>query len=677
MNLAFKQRRERVGFVTLAIGILFALAVMRLGALVAFDGARLGALARNEHTGETELAAMRGPIVDRKGEALALTAETRSVYARPKRLLANTTRTERAKLAAVLGVSSDQLETRLRKRSPFIWLARQLAPGRAQAAEALGLEGVGALGEYKRFYPESNLAAGVVGLAGLDGQGLSGVELQYDQMIRGEPVRLDFYQDALGNQILDSPLALRGPVPGGQLELTIDSAIQSLAEAELWQQVRTTNAKRGSAIVLDPFSGELLAMANVDTEAATPRDRLKNFAVQDAFEPGSTFKGIVGAIALADGAISSTDQIYCEDGAFKLGRRVIHDHSRHGMLDLAGIIQVSSNIGAAKIALRLGSEKLHRGLTAFGFGRKTGIDLPGEAPGLVRKPETWRTIELANHGFGHGIAVTPIQLAVGYATIANGGLLVRPYAVRTVYDSRGRVVLSHRPQVLGRAISPEVAHTMNTLLRGVVEGPDGTGSRARVDGFVVAGKTGTAQMIDPETGNYYQSRHVSSFVGFVPADDPRLVILVSLFDVGRGRFGGLVAAPVFSRIATGALRELEIYPAEQQYDLASMLPTGPIVAVSAKSRKTVAPADAELPGRVPDFTGLSLRRAFELARHAALNLEVEGEGYVVAQDPEPGAPRSHPTVRLALSPNVRAPNRDSDTEGVHVASFVEPASGAP
>ncbi|MGH7863806.1 MAG: penicillin-binding protein, partial [Candidatus Binataceae bacterium] len=529
--------------------------------------------------------------------------------------------------------------------------------------------------------PESNLAAGVVGLAGLDGQGLSGVELQYDQMIRGEPVRLDFYQDARGNPILDSPLALRGPAPGGQLELTIDSAIQSLAEAELWQQVQASNAKRGSAIVLDPFSGELLAMANVDTEASTPRDRLRNFAVQDAFEPGSTFKGIVGAIALADGAISLTDQIYCEDGAYTLARRTIHDHSRHGMLGLAGIIQVSSNIGAAKIALRLGAQNLYRGITAFGFGRKTGIDLPGEAPGLVRKAESWRTIEVANHGFGHGIAVTPIQLAVAYAAIANGGLVVRPYSVRTVYDSRGRIVMSHRPQVLGRAISPEVAHTMNTLLRGVVEGPEGTGSRARVDGFVVAGKTGTAQMIDPETGNYYQSRHVSSFVGFVPADDPRLVILVSLFDVGRGRFGGLVAAPVFSRIASGALRELEIYPAEQQYDMASMLSAGPVAAAGAKSPRISAlaptPAVGELPGRVPDFSGLSLRRALELARRVALNIEVEGAGYVVAQDPEAGAPRSHPTVHLALSPNLRAPVRDGGADGVHVASLVETAGAAP
>ena len=219
---------------------------------------------------------------------------------------------------------------------------------------------------------------------------------------------------------------------------------------------------------------------------------------------------------------------------------------------------MSSNIGASKIALTLGSQRYYDGLRAFGIGSRTGIDLPGEAGGLLRKPAGWKEIDLANHGFGQGVAVTPIQLAVAYAAIANGGNIVRPYVVKAAYDAEGRAILTHTPQVLRRAIAPDIAHQMNLLLRNVVMSDGGTAAKARVDGFIVAGKTGTAQMVNPENGTYYQNRHVSSFVGFLPADDPRLLILVALYDVGHEHFGGLIAAPVFSEIAQGAVRDLNI-----------------------------------------------------------------------------------------------------------------------
>ncbi len=660
MNAAFKQRRARVGALTLALAALFGFTVVRLIVLVAFDGARLNSLAHNEHTAQTQLAAVRGPIVDRNGEPLALSAETRSIYARPRRVLESSSANERAKLAAVLGITAADLESKLHKSAPFVWLVRRVPPDKAQAAEAIGIDGVGGLSEYKRFYPESNLAASVVGLAGMDGQGLSGLELQYDRMTRGEPVELRFYHDALGHPIFDSPLALKAPEPGAQLQLTIDSSIQSLAESELAAEVTQSGARSGSAIVLDPFSGEVIAMANVGTDPASVHDRLHNPAVQDAFEPGSTMKGVLGSIALADHAITLDKKFYCEDGHFTLDRHTIHDHSRHGWLDLGGIIQVSSNIGAAKIALTLGPERFYEGLKAFGIGSRTGIDLPGEASGLLSKPTGWKDIDLANHGFGQGVAVTPLQLAVAYAAIANGGNIVRPYVVKSALDAEGRPILTHTPNVMRRAIAPDVAHNMNLLLQRVVMSDEGTGAKARVDGFIVAGKTGTAQMVNPENGTYYQNRHVSSFVGFIPADDPRLVILVVLYDVGHEHFGGLVAAPVFSEIAQGAIRDLNITAPNRPYDTASMIPFSGLATNPADKNSTPSSVDVDgylpvltgskLARATPNFSGLSVRRALELARRSRVNLDVRGGGYVIAQKPVAGAPMDHSTiVKLTLA----------------------------
>jgi len=659
MNLCFKRRQARIGVLTGLLAVSFLLAAIRLAVLVLIDGPRLASMARSEHTAEMQLAAVRGPIVDRNGKPLALSAETRSIYVRPRRLLETSTSADRSRLAAAVGMTPAALELRLRGRAPFIWLLRHLAPERARVAEDLALEGVGAVSEYKRFYPESNLAASVVGMAGMDGQGLSGIELGYDKLVRGEPVELSLYHDAFGHPIFDSPLELKNAQPGARLELTIDSSIQGEAENYLTDQVRSTGAKRGAAVVLDPFTGEVLALANINADPSKVRDRLHDTAVQDAFEPGSTMKGILGAIALEDHVIDTKREIYCENGQWHFARHIIHDDSRRGWLNLGGIVEVSSNIGAAKIALALGAQRFYKGLTTFGLGHKTGIDLPGDAPGLLRSPSSWREIELADHGFGQGIAVTPIQLATAYAAIANGGLIMRPYVVKAAYDGSDREILQHTPQALRRAVSPEVAHTMNLLLRGVVNGKDGTGRLAQVADFTVAGKTGTAQMVNPATGTYAQGRLVASFVGFLPADDPRLVILVVLYDVPHGHFGGLVAAPVFSEIASGALRRLDVAPQHPAYESASLLPFDLGESASAgdegassfldepgSKAAMVAPVAA---GATPDFRGMSLRRALAMASARGLDLNVTGSGYVVHQTPVPGVPLDRGAVQIALS----------------------------
>ncbi|HEY2663810.1 MAG TPA: penicillin-binding transpeptidase domain-containing protein, partial [Candidatus Binataceae bacterium] len=559
---------------------------------------------------------------------------------------------------------ASEVAARLNRAAPFIWLARRIPHEQADAAEALGFEGVGAVSEYKRFYPESNLAASVVGLAGMDGQGLSGLELQYDPIIRGEPMSVRIDRDALGHAILDSPMALTNPPGGAELELTIDSEIQRLAESRLADEIKESGAKRGSAIVLDPFTGEVLAMAVGSAEGADRQDRLHNAAVQDAFEPGSTAKGILGAIALDDRVITTHQKIFCHNGQVTIGGRQVHDHSPHGWLDLQGIIQVSSNIGAAKIAMLLGSQRYRNGLAAFGLGRPTGIDLPGEASGLLRPASKWAQIDLADHGFGQGIAVTAVQLAVAYAAIANGGLVMRPYLVRAAYDCDGKQILEHTPQVLRRAVSPSAAHTMNLLLRSVVDSEEGTGRKAAVDDFIVAGKTGTAQMINPETGGYYQSRLVASFVGFVPADNPRLVILVVLEDVNHGHFGGLYAAPVFSEIASGALSHLNVASLSgRAVESAGIIPfasDSETFAAPVPALSPLAPGLARASSIAPNFLRLSIRDAICLARRSGVEIESAGSGYVILQKPAPGERLAHASVRLKLSsddPSGLAPDR--------------------
>ena len=617
MNAAIEKRRLRVGVLTLVLAGLFALIVIRIAVLLVLDGTRLSSLARGEHSEQVTLSAPRGPIVDRQGQALALSAQAFSVYARPARLFKAAGPAERARLAQALGLSPDELAARLNRPAHFVWLARRIPRTQADQVEALGLDGVGMLAEDKRYYPESNLAAAVVGKAGADDQGLSGLELQYDRLVSGGPVALREDRDALGHAILDSPLSLRDAAPGARLELTIDSQIQSRAETALAAEVKESGARRGIAVVLDPFTGEVMAMASVGADGAT--DRLHNAAVQDVFEPGSTIKGVLAAIALEDRAVGEHQKLFCENGEWTFAGKQIHDHGRHQWLDLQEIVEVSSNIGAAKIALTLGAERYYRGLRAFGFGRPTGIDLPGEASGIVRPARTWQQIDLANHGFGQGVAVTALQLASAYGAIANGGVWMRPFVVKAAYDADGNPIFVHTPQALGRIISPTVAHNANVILRTVVNSEDGTGRRAAIDDFVVAGKTGTAQMINAATGAYYQDRLVGSFVGFVPADNPRLVVLVVLEDVGHGHMGGLIAAPVFGEIAAGALSRLNVASRRPSYDSAGLLPVSMPATESwaAVERSVVPQPDRVLDTRsVPDFRGLSLRGALRTAAGA-------------------------------------------------------------
>jgi cell division protein FtsI (penicillin-binding protein 3) len=658
-----KTRKGRVGVLSLILGGLFAAIAARLVMLTVVEGVRLRSLARTEHTESVELNASRGPIVDRHGTALALSAESRSVYARPGALLRATSGAQRSDLARLLGLKPDKLEARLATRAHFVWLARQIEPDVARAVEALNLPGVGAVREFKRFYPERSLAAAVVGMTGLDGQGLSGVELRYDNLIRGGTLKLEFERDARGHVLLDNLAEFKDAEQGARVVLTIDAALQTLVERELATSVHLFEAHRGTAVVLDPFTGEVLAMATVENPEHPGFERLHTAAIESSYEPGSTIKGLLAAIALENGIVNTHTKFFCENGQMKIGRFTIHDHGAHGWLDLGEIIAVSSNIGAAKIALAMGAERYFQGLRAFGLGSPTGIDLPGEAGGLLRPPATWKPIELANQGFGQGLAVTPLQLALAYSAIANGGQLMRPYVVKAAYDSSGRVIFIRTPQVVRRVISPPVAHQMSVLLAGVVQSANGTGRRAGLEDVSVAGKTGTAQMVNPLTRAYYRDRMVGSFVGFLPAEDPRVVILVALEGVGHGKLGGLVAAPAFRTIAASAMERLRIAPKSLPhgtpgYESAELLPldllTGARTSAPSAllSNRSVVQAKSEH-SAVPDFTGLSLREALALGRRLGLDIEANGSGYVVAQNPSPKTPLGTlRRVKIELDPSV-------------------------
>jgi cell division protein FtsI (penicillin-binding protein 3) len=421
------------------------------------------------------------------------------------------------------------------------------------------------------------------------------------------------------------------PRQGAQVELTIDASLQQVTESELATAVVARRAQAGTAVVMDPFTGEILALANVPSIdpndfGSGAVDRRRNRVIADSYEPGSTFKGIVAAAALEAGVVQPEDRVYCEKGNLAVGRRVVHDHDPYGWLSFADVVKHSSNIGMGKVGERLGAARLAAAITAFGFGTPTQIDLPGEVAGILRPHTEWARINLITTSFGQGISVTAIQLLRAYAAIANGGQLMRPYVVRRVVAADGTLLRENRPMVVGRPISTETARVVTDLLRGVVDG--GTGTQARIDGVAVAGKTGTAQKVDGKTGRYSPRDRMSSFIGFVPADAPRFVILVVVDSPRTATYGGLVAAPVFRRIAEYGVDRLGLRVATVP------VPVPEAGAARAELVKWAAPVSDR---GMPSFIGLSMREALVRAARAGWDVRTRGSGFVVAQDPAPGA----------------------------------------
>ena len=632
------QRNHRRLAITKGLFLAVALVVgARAVQLQVLQGDWLMRLGQRQHLKESIVLPKRGAVIDRTGEALALSLESQSVYARPHRI--QNVENVSQKLADILNLRVAEVKQKITAAKPFVWIKRQITSPEAEKIQALNIDGIGMFYEPNRHYPQGQLAGQVIGFVGRDSEGLEGLELKYNDYIRGEAGSSVTERDALGRRVLVQGVEGLQVPPGSDIHLTLDTAIQHIAEKELEASILKYRAKAGVAIIVDPFTGEVLALANYPSFDPNfynkqSADQRRNRAVADSYEPGSTFKTILAAAALEEDVVGKEDLFYCEMGKYPYAGKIIHDSHPHGWLSFSKILQVSSNIGFTKVAEKLKKDRYFKYIEKFGFGRTTGIDVPGEVPGLLRKPESWSAIDLATHAFGQGISTTPLQMVMAYAAIANGGFLMRPYVTRRVVSPQGDVLLENQPHVVRRVVSEKTAKQLAAMLSEVTS-EGGTGEMANIEGFEVAGKTGTAQKADPVHGGYSNKR-VGSFVGFVPANNPRLVALVLIDEPEGSVYGGVVAAPVFRNIAQGALRRMVVAPQKTEAlpIAANMaqgeLPQRRVVQISSEDG-----AAGNTP-QVPDFIGLSMREALEKAQINKLKLKLQGNGYVVKQFPAAG-----------------------------------------
>jgi cell division protein FtsI/penicillin-binding protein 2 len=544
--------------------ILMGLAV-RLFDIQILQHPHLAGLAERQHQKTVELRGKRGTLYDRRMRELGLSVDRDSVYLNPNELPANPEAI--ATLARTLGVDEAALVEKLGSDRQFVWLKRKVTPQEAAAVRALGLKGVGLVTESQRFYPKRGLAGHVLGFVGTDEGGLEGLEHGYDKLLAGEVERVVLDRDARGRPITLRSESVRERPRGHDLVLTLDERLQFIAERELRAQVAKVGARGGVAIVMDPLTGEILALAN---ESVFDPNRFREFSprawrergITDTFEPGSTLKAILAAAAFEERLVRPDDMFYGEQGGIQVATTWMRDHEKFGWLTFREILEKSSNVGAIKIGQRLGKDRLYGYFSRFGLGSRTGIDFPGEAAGLLRPPPQWSELSLASLSIGQELAVTPLQVVTAFSALANGGVLMRPHLVKAVMKG-DEVVREVRPEAVRRAVSEATARQVTAILQGVVL--RGTGKAAAVEGYSVAGKTGTAQKYDAAIGKYSSQKATASFVGYLPAQQPRAAIFVSLDEPqGDAAWGGVAAAPAFRAIAEQTMRLLRVPPENHQ-----------------------------------------------------------------------------------------------------------------
>ena len=657
-------RRRTLVVATLVTCALLGLLV-RLAYLQVVKHEEYSRLADAQHAKTIPLKGSRGAIVDRHGVALALSARAESLFALPARIEDRDALARR--LAPILGEPAREIARRLDSPRRFVFVKRRLAPDTAQAVRGLDEPALGFVEESMRLYPNRELAAHAVGFEGMDSKGLAGVEQAMDQHLAGVEGRALVGRDALGREMTGSPRILRPASPGKGLMLTIDSTLQYIAEREIDAVWRRTRSRAAMAVMMDPRTGEILAWAIRPTynpnsfQAATDEER-RNRAVTDPFEPGSTFKVILAAAALDSGVARPGDRFYGENGAITVAGATIHDWKKYGWLTFTEVLQNSSNVGSIKVGLALGRERYYKYITAFGFGAPTGVGFTGESRGQLRGPSQWSGLSLATMSIGQEISLTALQLVTAVSAIANGGRLMQPQIVRELMDTDARQTLRpFEPRVVRQVVSPDTARILTEMMVNVVA--NGTGRHAAIPGYDVAGKTGTAQKMDPHTHRYSRAPGVLSFVGFTPADDPRLTMLVMLDEPKNEKWGSEAAAPVFAAIAREALRHLGVPPRGATPVALVRGTPGAAGAAPATAREPDAsggePGPVEvIPGAMPRLLGLSLRQALEALAPLEVDLEVAGRGIVVSQVPAPGAlvesgTRCHLTLAsLVASPAV-------------------------
>jgi cell division protein FtsI (penicillin-binding protein 3) len=553
----------------LLVGLGFMVVALRLVYLQVFQHAELTVRAERQQERIIKIEPKRGTIYDRLGRELAVSLDVDSVYGVPAEI--DNPRALAGRLSRILRENPHALEKRLASDKQFVWLSRKVEPGRAEQVRALGAKEIGIRIEAKRFYPKKTLAGPLLGFTGIDNEGLEGVERAYDKALRGVSGWVLAEKDAVGRTVFPGGPGFQYQLPkaGHDIVLTIDEVIQHIADKELDTALISAKAKGGVCIVMNPQTAEVLALSvrtglhggrpfNPNEPQRSRPGEWRNRAVTDAFEPGSIFKPFLAAAALEERVVHPLERFDCSAGKIQVADRVISDAHKNGVLTFTEVIAESSNVGTIKVALRLGKERFARYISAFGFGRKTGVDVPGEIPGLVKDYRLWSGVSIGSIAIGQEIGVTPLQMATAYCALANGGTLLKPYIVSEVIDRSGGEGRKFHPQTVGRAISEETCIKVNTIMRRVVEA--GTGQRAKPAGYTAAGKTGTAQKIDQKTGSYSKKDYVSSFIGFAPTTSPRLVILV-MIDTPEGViWGGSVAAPVFKAVAEQGLAYLQVQP---------------------------------------------------------------------------------------------------------------------
>lgn len=653
-----KWTRYRIRFIGGIFILLLSVSVARAFYLQIYEQEKFANLAEKQHLKVVQLVPSRGAIYDATNSALAVSIEMDSLYAEPRNM--EDIAAAAAELAPLLDTAKELLEKKMKASRGFVWLARRLTPEAAAKIRKLEIDGIGFVKETKRFYPNAEIGSHVIGFTGLDPEGLEGVEKRFDSTLLGNTGYIVTERDALGRDIGTHGVVTKSASAGQSIVLTIDKNIQYIAEKELAAAVEGSRAKGGIAIVMEPGSGKVLAMANYPTFNPNsfgkfPPAALRNRAIADSFEPGSTMKVFIIAAALEEKVVKPGDGFNCENGSYNIGGRTIHDTHKYGRLSVGEVLKYSSNIGAAKIGTRLGPERLYGYLRRFGFGAKSNIDLPGEAGGYLRDKSSWYGVDLATISFGQGVSINSLQLVAAMSAIANGGNLMQPYIVDRIVDDKGNPLKQFTPVSRQRVVSAETARVVANMMEAVTaEG--GTGTAAAVDGFKVAGKTGTAQKADPVTKGYSLDKRTASFAGFVPADNPRLAIVVVVDEPKTSSYGGVVAAPAFSAIARQSLCYLRVppnQPLKKKPESIEVKKAEPLLVAAAEDIDE-AEAENQQPGGLimADFHGMSMRQVLQYMEKNGLNVRLIGSGRVIEQSPPPGRkinPSDPVWVKLAPS----------------------------
>ncbi len=671
--------RVRILLVGAFLGVFFLAIVVRLIDLKFVQGQALQEKALREYQKDFPVLPVRGSIMDRNHTELAISTFVKSLGAHPRRL-PNKKELSR-QLAPLIGMSPADVLEILERDRPFVWIKRHLTPEQAAAVERYKAEydkkvlaqrknakdGDGAnlprpdaiylIPEAKRYYPHRTLAGPILGFCNADGHGAEGLERYFDEYIYGKPQKSLNIIDARGHIVLSGEKELLEETMGDNLILTIDRTIQYIVEKELQQGVQKWNASGGFALVVVPQTGEILAMAQMPPFDPNfyfrySKDYYQNRNVTVAIEPGSTFKIFTVAAALDAKVVKPTDRYHCENGKYAVGNAgVIHDVHPYGSLTVAEVIKKSSNIGAAKIGLKLGGQKMDHYLKGFGFGQRTGITYAGENYGLVRNIMSTRSlIDRVTVSFGQGITITPLQLAMALSALANNGILMQPLLVKEIVNHQGQVVKQFQPKAVRQVVTPETAQTMMAMMKTVTE-TGGTGTEAVPPGYTVAGKTGTAQKVVGRA--FSKSKYYALFIGVTPAENPVLAIVVVVDEPKGAIYGGTVAAPIFREIARQSLRFLGYHPQPQTPPATETIqvkqtppakqpqPPGPEKPAAVPAAMLSLPADAPAPGslkQMPNLKGKTIREVVAILHQAGIRCQVEGRGLAVEQKPEPGAP---------------------------------------